>query len=237
MHVDLVCCLCADAGAEEYRVAIAMDAVTKACRFRNCGRATMGLKPVLSNYFSSANNRVQMLHQQGRFKLEHLIPQQQGDELNAQQAAQEDADEACASDLHCARTQSDDTGIIDQHGFVGAACVHCIPVKGSFMDMPVNEQFGFYCIGLEELLEKAPWLKDIYIDFACKFKKTWSRYCRGKPHLEQIMQEGLRLMVNWLHAAGHVLSCQLVNSGRYTQGAARRVGEFSEQLWRHFKVS
>ncbi len=39
-----------------------------------------------------------------------------------------------------------------------------------------------------------------------------------------------------MHGAGHVLACQLVHSGRFKEGAARRIGEMTEQLWALFKV-
>jgi hypothetical protein len=46
----------------------------------------------------------------------------------------------------------------------------------------------------------------------------------------------LRIMVNWMHGSAHELSCELQNSARYKEGAARRVGENVEQLWALLKV-
>lgn len=45
------------------------------------------------------------------------------------------------------------------------------------------------------------------------------------------------IMVNWMHAASHDMSCQLENSGRFREGAGFVVGEQSEQLWAMTKVS
>ena len=47
----------------------------------------------------------------------------------------------------------------------------------------------------------------------------------------------LRIMVNWMHGSSHELSCELQNSARYKESAARRVGENVEQLWAMLKVS
>eukprot|EP00983_Pelagomonas_calceolata_P120249 1160687-Pelagomonas_calceolata.AAC.2 len=41
----------------------------------------------------------------------------------------------------------------------------------------------------------------------------------------------VRIMVNWLHASSHDLSCQILNSGRFMDGTGWVVGEQIEQLW------
>ena len=46
----------------------------------------------------------------------------------------------------------------------------------------------------------------------------------------------LRIMVNWMHGAAHELGCELENSARFKEGAARRVGENVEQVWSLLKV-
>ena len=43
-------------------------------------------------------------------------------------------------------------------------------------------------------------------------------------------------MVNWLHGAAHVESCEVVNSGRFMEKAGRRVGENQEVIWKFLKV-
>jgi len=48
--------------------------------------------------------------------------------------------------------------------------------------------------------------------------------------------EDVQLMVNWMHAASHDMSCQLENSGRFRKGAGFVVGEQMEQLFGQTKV-
>ena len=103
------------------------------------------------------------------------------------------------------------------------------------MDMPVPENFSQYIKQLEYLLQQRPDVVDAYIDFGCRFKVTWQRYVESHPSLPPEAAQ-LRIMVNWLHAAGHELACELVNSGRYSEGAGWRVGEELEHLWSLTKV-
>jgi len=46
----------------------------------------------------------------------------------------------------------------------------------------------------------------------------------------------IQIMVNWMHAASHDMSCQLENSGRFQKDAGFVVGEQPEQLWSGTKV-
>ena len=46
----------------------------------------------------------------------------------------------------------------------------------------------------------------------------------------------MQIMVNWMHAASHDMSCQLENSGRFQKDTGFVVGEQSEQLWSGTKV-
>ena len=81
-------------------------------------------------------------------------------------------------------------------------------------------------------------VQDFYIDFACRLGPTWKRYVDAQPAGSERLQamKELRVMVNWMHGSAHELSCELQNSGRYKEGAARRVGENVEQLWALLKV-
>lgn len=78
-------------------------------------------------------------------------------------------------------------------------------------------------------------LRDVYIDFACRLSKTWQRFVSGYPELHDACPD-LRIMVNWMHGSSHDLLCQLQNNGRFQEGAGRKVGENSEQLWSLTKV-
>lgn len=87
---------------------------------------------------------------------------------------------------------------------------------------------------------------DLYVDFACKLKVTFSNYIKVlQDHGEgeernaamlAAMRE-IRLLVNWMHGSSHELSCQVQHMGRYAEGAGRKVGENTEQLWSLLKVS
>jgi hypothetical protein len=78
--------------------------------------------------------------------------------------------------------------------------------------------------------------------FAPNVQTTWERYYNLHKGTDELSPDTypqlatMRILVNWMHAACHVLSCQLVNSGRFTDNAARRVGEMTEQLWALLKV-
>jgi hypothetical protein len=109
-----------------------------------------------------------------------------------------------------------------------------------------HSQFSYYLLILAPLLAAARIIGIVYIDFACKIKKTWSRYIEDvltaqesagqlPPGTCEHLQD-IKLHVNWMHGAGHTLECQVEHSGRYQQGAGRRVGEQPEQLWALFKV-
>ena len=71
--------------------------------------------------------------------------------------------------------------------------------------------------------------QDMYIDIGCRIKGSWVAYV-----LAQMLPEewaDIRIMVPWMHASSHNMACQLLNNARFQLGAARRVGENSEQLW------
>jgi len=46
----------------------------------------------------------------------------------------------------------------------------------------------------------------------------------------------LQLLVPWMHGSLHSKKCQHTHCGRFVQGAGRRVGENTEQLWSMVKV-
>ncbi len=78
--------------------------------------------------------------------------------------------------LPCCRPQSEHKGgPVDVYGVVGAVCVHGVPCKDVFVDMPMPEQFSYYLLILRVLLLFAR-VRHAYVDFACKLKKTWRRY-------------------------------------------------------------
>lgn len=149
----------------------------------------------------------------------------------------------CSASLHCSRPEAPAAkGPCDVHGMVGAVCSHCNPLRGMFMDMHGSEQFIYYLVLLVALIKACPALRDVYVDFACRLAVTWKRFLTNQA--SQFFQSKaehdsamlLRLIVNWMHGSSHNLSCQLQNNGRYKEGAGRKHGEGSEQLWSLTKV-
>lgn len=219
-----------------YRVAVAMDAVVKLGHYENCGRACKGQQPCLRRYFGAADACVRAAHGEGRLTLADTMAGDGGlSGGDAGAAAVGDA-AGCSSSLRCSRPEARSINSpCDIHGVCGAVCMHCFPLRGGFVDMPDPENYSYYIYLLLQLLQERSDLTDVYIDFGCRFKVTWERYLSLHPELPQHARD-LRIMVNWLHAAGHDHACQLRNSGRYTPGAGRRVGEEAEQVWSMTKV-
>ncbi|KAG2485200.1 hypothetical protein HYH03_016089 [Edaphochlamys debaryana] len=107
--------------------------------------------------------------------------------------------------------------------------VHC-PICAKTADMRTPEQFAYYLLMLQELIQLRPDLSDVYIDFGCRLMSTWERFVNNHPDLPPEAKQ-LRIMVKWMHASGQDSACQLQNSGRYKLGAGAHVGEQTEQLW------
>ncbi|KAG2482899.1 hypothetical protein HYH03_018181 [Edaphochlamys debaryana] len=211
---------------EAYPLAVAMDACgNKLGHYTACGAASRDQLPRLSRYFGPVDARVRALHLQGRLDLKSALGE-------AEAGAEAEADACvCQSSLHCSRPQaSSSAGPLDVHGVCGAVCVHGFPVRGVFCDMQTPEQFAYYLLMLGHLVKQRPDLKHVYMDFGCRFKRTWERYVARRRDLPQSAAQ-LKIMVNWMHGAGHDLACQLTNSGRFTEGAGRQIGEEIEQLW------
>lgn len=213
----------------KYRPSISADVVTKLSHYQQAAKATSHLKPQLSIHYGPANAEVQERHSKGELNLKHLTG-----------AGDEGSGHACQASLTCARTDSKATGGKDIHGVFGMVCQHNFSVKQGFIDLTKPENFSIYLVGLEHILLLAEGrIRDVYIDFACQFRATWDRFlaCKFKGRETPRCYTDARLIVNFLHAAGHTMACQLKNSGRFTEQAGWRVGEQTEQLWSRTKVS
>lgn len=210
---------------------MAADAVTKVGHHERCGRACSSHKPHLSAFFSVPDADVQQRFSAGQLNLKACMAARPG-----QPPADSDGEDepACKASLSCARPDSHAKGVCDIHGIVGAVCAHTVPLLGSFMDLRTPEQFTYYLILLSWLLQHAPQVRDVYIDFGCRLAITWARYTAGLSAADGLGR--LRIMVNWMHARGHEEACEVVNSARHHLDAARRVGENVEQLWSMLKV-
>jgi hypothetical protein len=97
---------------------------------------------------------------------------------------------------------------------------------------------------LEDLVRRISNIGDAFVYFACKLRVTWEFYkhalCAGRLAGDQDMCprfDKVRLQVNWLHAKGHTVQCQLSCRGCHIDGAGRKYGEGTEQLWALVKVT
>lgn len=227
---------------DQYRPAVSMDAVTKLAHYRNLGTASQDVEPHLHTYFGHVNRSVQDRHTAGTLNLAALKAAAGGAGAAAGLDSDDDDEEeqqgTCATSLSCSRpdTSSSSSGPCDVHGVCGAVCVHGIPLKEVFIHMPAPENFSLYLLALAHIVSQRPDVGDVYIDFGCRIKGTWQRFVKAHPELRRAHDGQQRILVNWLHGSAHELSCQLINSGRFTVAAAWRVGEATEQLWSQTKV-
>ncbi|GIL61146.1 hypothetical protein Vafri_15552 [Volvox africanus] len=214
--------------ADTFRLSVSMDAVTKLSHYTSCDQASSHLQPHITKFFGPVDKKVESLHAAGCLNLRHTL-----NGHNGLEASSKTAEEvlACRSSLHCVRSDASALGsIVDIHGVCGAVCMHTVPLRGLFCDLRTSEQFSYYLHMLEYLIRQRHDLQDVYIDFGCRIRSTWERFVAQHPDLPD-EAASLRILVNWMHGAGHDLACQLQNSGRYTDEAGWRVGEEIEQLW------
>jgi hypothetical protein len=220
-----------------YQRSAMFDAVVKTSHFFKCGRATRHLRAFMSTYFAAPEQEVTRLHDATRLDLTGFFAEYAGGRCDDDESMT-----ACNTALSCARAETTATSsVCDRHGIVGGTCSHTIPLRGGFLDMRGPEQFVYYLILLKYLAEKAGCpVHHVYIDFACRLGQTWGRFidaCGAEfTDLTQLAMGHIVPLVNWMHGSSHDLQCQLRHSGRYREGAGRKVGENSEQLWAMLKV-
>lgn len=246
------------AGAEQHaapwRLAVAMDGNCKLNRYRSSGSAGRNVAPqIAGGYFGKADAQAHAMHamaSNGKLRIEDAMCMAAAAchraagggnaplaaTAPAGAAAGDDDDLAhsatCASTLTCSRPEgvAANSSPCDVHGVVGTVCMHGVPLRGGFLDMETPECFSHYILLLTNLVLERADIGDVYIDFGCRFKKTWKRFVEQHPELPAQAAD-LRILVNWLHGAGHDLACEVSNSGRYTKDAGRRIGEEAEQMW------
>ena len=216
-----------------------LDAVTKANHFRKCAPQTKDIAPNLACSFAGPEAEVRALDAAGKLNLKSFV-----DTDGAHDGSHDDDIRACTSSLHCARPEAPATvGPCDVHGVVSGVCAHSIPLRGTAVDMHGPEQFVYYLIIIAHLVNTCKALRYVYVDFACRLSVTWQRFVTN--HGAQVFPSeaaynaalGLLLLVNWMHGSSHDMSCQIVNNGRFTEGAGHRHGEGCEQMWSLTKVS
>lgn len=244
-------------------LAIVADACVKANHYSQAGG---GAGPgtaieggVTGLYFERADASVQELHSADKLHLEDLVAQASADaeaSTSAPAAAAPGAAAPAAVDgsrcnLMCGRKDSTHKGPCDKHGIVGCSCIHGIPVRGAFVDMFTPENFSYYIVLFCWLLRMRS-ITHIFVDFACQLKVSWASFLKCLEAAASIPQRAfaslsseakaaarkVQLVVNWMHAKGHNILCQLWNSGLYLVGSGRRGGgEGMEIVWADMKVS
>ncbi|KAL6753758.1 hypothetical protein V8C86DRAFT_437902 [Haematococcus lacustris] len=210
-----------------YPVAFSIDAVQKFCHFKSAGLASHAIQPRISTYvdigLDGLDGVVQRRHAAGQLNLAYSMA-----------GGDQGVDHSCSAQLSCSRPTAAKAAArgIDIYGVVGATCCHGVPARGLFCDMRTPEQFTYYLLFLERALPHATSCH-IYVDFACRLKKTWKNYV-GVHGLRPAWAD-VELWVPWMHAASHEQPCQMENNARFQEGAAWRVGEQAEQSWARLK--
>ncbi|KAJ9507319.1 hypothetical protein QJQ45_006301 [Haematococcus lacustris] len=160
-----------------YPVAASLDAVVKFNHFQGVGHASSAVQPRLASHVSPAglDGEVQRRHEANQLNLEFSMA---GDVQGLSHT--------CKATLSCSNPTAVSTATAkrcDITGVVGCTCCHGVPARGTFCNMRTPEQFTYYLLLLEGLLESGPADLHIYVDFACRLKKTWMRYvaARGLP--------------------------------------------------------
>jgi hypothetical protein len=189
------------------RVDPSADAMTKACRYSNCGVAQRDIAPSCSRYFGISAGEVQ----------EALTAAGQAGRSESSEATAGEGEPPCTANLHCSRTVSAARGDTDYCGVCGAACHHTFPGKGLFLAMPRPEVHLYYDLIFKNLLLARPDVQRIYLDLGCRYKSRFARM------VQRLVDEGVlalaakdvRILLPWMHGCDHELMCQLANSGLY----------------------
>jgi Kyakuja-Dileera-Zisupton transposase len=218
-----------------YRLGVALDACTKLSHYRNAGSSSSSVLGRLTRYFGHADAAAQAAYKQGRLNLPSIIGASPA--AAAAYGGDDEEEATCSASLSCSRPSAAASSCpSDVHGVCGGVCMHGIPLRDVFINMPLPENFSYYLLMLDRLVRLRPDLADVYIDFGCRFKGTWLRFVAPREDDLPSSAKDVKIMVNWMHAKGHEASCELTNSGRFTEGAGWRVGEEEEQLWAMSKV-
>ncbi|KAL6753829.1 hypothetical protein V8C86DRAFT_2718082, partial [Haematococcus lacustris] len=168
------------------------------------GLASQAIQPRISTYvdigLDGLDEVVQRRHAAGQLNLAYSMS-----------GGDQGVDHSCLAQLSCSRPTAAKAAArgIDIYGVVGATCCHGVPARGLFCDMRTPEQFTYYLLLLERALLHVTSCH-IYVDFACRLKKTWKNYV-GVHNLRPAWAD----VELW--------------------GAAWRVGEQAEQLWAGLK--
>ncbi|KAG7672377.1 hypothetical protein NADE_001807 [Nannochloris sp. 'desiccata'] len=242
------CLVCAYSAREKLRngttsvppanVAIAADGMNAANRFASAGMATRHLKPTTSSYLANPARRI--------LDMTNLDRNFERDEAARLAQRVEEADMShsgvlppCTTALSCNREISFfNRADLDHCGVVSIVCSHNIPALGCTIAMPAPEQHAYYDAAFREFLTNRPEIDAIYLDLMCRY------HGRLKLLLQDLTEAGIlppevtniKLLLPWMHAFDHDLTCQLKFSGLYQEGTGRRVGEQTESWWAIIKA-
>lgn len=210
-----------------------MDAICSANHFTSAGSSQHSNKPTLRLYISTVAEKVSQLHASGEMVSEA--------QTRAAAAADLELDDGsgvrprCTTELSCNRpTAKAGRAETDISGLVAACCSHVVPLLGLAIPMVTPENHTYYEHLLESLIQSRPDLEIVFLDLACRFRGRWSMLLdRLRDRVAGL--DDIRLMLPMMHAFDHDMACQVKNSALYQVGAARRVGEQTEELWSEIK--
>lgn len=206
-------------------LAVSTDAVSKSCHYKSAGRSQAGIQPSTSTYMAGVAAQVILDHGSGILRSEAqeraaAAAQERAANEAALQSREADAAgglPACTTALTCNREIASARGDVDRQGLVAVVCAHAFPGFNLVLGMPTHEQHSFYDYVLEELLRKRPDVKAIYLDLSCRYKQRFLRLLLRLQTEGRICvgPEDVALLLPWMHAFDHDMSCQQLNSGMY----------------------
>ncbi|KAJ9523962.1 hypothetical protein QJQ45_022392 [Haematococcus lacustris] len=214
--------------AAPYPLAFSLDGVVKFNHFGSAGQASQAVQPRITTYVSpeGLDGEVIRRHEANQLNLQYSMA-----------GAGTDHPHSCTANLSCSRPTAASGSTAkrcDITGVVGCVCCHGVPARGQFCNMRTPEQFTYYLLLIERVLQAAqPVQPHIYVDFACRLKKTWANYVTAQQLPSDFAD--VQMWVPWMHAASHDQTCQLGNNARYQAGAASRIGEQAEHMWSGLK--
>lgn len=154
-----------------WRPAIAIDAVSKLNHYKSGSGVCPDLRPQIHRCFGEADAQMSAAHASsstGKVSLCHTMRVAAAGDGGAEAVGAAPADDddstgthACASTLTCSRpvAAAASNTPCDVHGVCGAVCMHTVPVRGSFVDLPAPESFSPYLLILNKLMRERADLK------------------------------------------------------------------------------
>ena len=227
--------LTAGTAVPQYEVAVMADAMNAANRFSNAGRTQVGLLPATSTYLSiPAAGVLEQRNTSGSSLQQAVGSTVPATVVPAEEEAGEGVLPACTTALSCNRENSYNTRAeLDICGLVSVVCTHGFPALGCTIAMTAAENHSYYDAAFEHLFRSKSTVRQVYLDLMCRYKGRLRRLLERLVAGGYITPECLdvKLLIPWMHAFDHDLTCQLKFSGLYAEGVGRRVGEQTESLW------